>query len=220
VAITPTTCHDDETAIPAELQAIPGLDVVQGLNTLDGHLHAYLRLLRRYAADHGDDMTLLRERLAQDNGNEARRLAHTLKGSSANLGATTVKRLAAELERRIRDGDDAGVIEQQIRALEIELQQLTTAILTALPEDAASRDQAGMAWAALKPVLTELESLLAAANVQANSLFASHAEQLKTALGPLGEELEYRIHRFLYPEALETLELIDKAARSHDPGAP
>ena len=40
---------------PAELTAIPGLDIGQGLKVLNGRIDIYLRLLRQFGADHGDD---------------------------------------------------------------------------------------------------------------------------------------------------------------------
>ena len=180
---------------------------------LNGHLATYLRLLRRYAVDHADDMARLRERMSQGDRDEARRLAHTLKGSSGNLGATDVQRLAAELEAAIKDGRDAAAIERLAGALESELQQLTAAIRAALPEEAAAPYAGEVDWTVVRQVLAELEPLLAASSMQANQLIETHAALLKAALGPLGAELEQQIEHFLYPEALETL----KRARKEHP---
>ncbi len=191
--------------LPAGLAAIPGVDAEQGLKVLNGHLAAYLRLLRRYAADHADDMDRLRERMSQGDRDEARRLAHTLKGSSGNLGATGVQRLAAELETAIKDNRDTGVIEGLINILESELQRLAAAIRAALPEDHAAPDAGEADWTAVRQVLSELEPLLVASSIQSNQLVETHAVLLKTALGSLGTELVKRVEDFLYPEALETM---------------
>ncbi|TXT40156.1 MAG: PAS domain-containing protein [Comamonadaceae bacterium] len=191
--------------IPAELTAIPGLDAALGLKVLNGHLDAYLRLLRRYVVDHRDDMTRLHEHMTKGDRDEARRMAHTLKGSSGNLGATSVQRLAAELETTLKAGGDADAIERLTAAVESELQRLIAAIHTALPQEATPLYAGEVDWATVRQVLTELEPLLRASNMHANQLIETHAALLQTALAPLGTELVKRIEDFLYPEALETL---------------
>ena len=188
----------------ATLSAISGLDPALGLKTLNGNLATYLRLLRRYAADHADDMARLRQKMSEGDTDEARRLAHTLKGSSGNLGATKVQRLAAELEAAIREGRDAAAIEGLTSAAETELQSLTTALRAALPE-AAPAAPVEVDWAVVRRVLNQLQPLLAASSIQANDVCEENAALLKAALGPLGEELVRHIEEFLYPEALQTL---------------
>ncbi len=195
------------------LPAIAGLDASLGLKTLNGNLAAYTRLLRRYATIHADDMARLRQHLVAREREEAHRLAHSLKGASGNLGATTVQHLAAELEAALQAGGDAAWIEELAGAVETELQRLTAAILAALPEETAPPAPAEVDWAAVRRVLDELEPLLAASSMQANDIFEENAALLKAALGSLGEDLERQIEDFLYPEALLTL----KRARQEHP---
>jgi two-component system sensor histidine kinase/response regulator len=201
--VVPSPVLANQLTVPAELAAIPGLDTSLGLKTLNGNLAAYTRLLRRYAADHADDMTRLRQRLTAHEHEEARRLAHTLKGSSGNLGATGVQRLAAELEAAIKEGRDAAAIERLASSVETELQSLTAALRAALPEEAAAPYAGAVDWAVVRQVLAELEPLLAASSIQANDLFEANAAMLKAALGPVGTTLELRLGDFLYPEVLE-----------------
>lgn len=190
---------------PAELTDIPGLDIRQGLKVLNGHLAIYLRLLRQFEVDHGDDMIRLRKHMSAGERDKARLLAHTLKGSSANLGATGVQGLAAKLEEAIKDGRDAVTIGRLANTLEIGLQELVAGIRTALPQEAAAPWAGEVDWALVRKVLSELEPLLATGSMQANQIFETHAALLKAALGPPGAELEQRIEHILYPEALETL---------------
>ena len=141
------------------------------------------------------------------------RLAHTLKGSSANLGATGVQGLAAKLEAAIKDGRDAVTIERLVSMLEIGLQELVAGIRTALPPEAAAAFAGEVDWKVVRQVLTELEPMLKASSMQANQVIETHAALLKVALGSLGAELQQRIEHFLYSEALETV----KRARKEHP---
>jgi two-component system sensor histidine kinase/response regulator len=198
--------------LPAALAAIPGLDAEKGLKVLNGHLATYLRLLRQYAVDHGDDMARLRARMAAGERDSARLLAHTLKGSSANLGATGIQGLSAKLEVAIKDGFDEATIERLANTLEIGLQELVAGIRTALPEEAAAPYAGEVDWMLVQKVLTKLEPLLKASSVRANQVIEPHAALLKAAFGPAGVELVQQVEHFLYPEALET---VKRARREH-----
>ncbi|SCZ49610.1 PAS domain S-box protein [Thiohalomonas denitrificans] len=208
----PTNPADPAGSVPsvptvaeaAELPEIAGLDTAQGLKTLNGNTAAYLRLLRRFATDHADDMVRLRARLAAGEREEARRIAHTLKGASGNLGMTVARRLATDLDAAFKAGRAAEELEPLIGETESELQRLATAILATLPEPAEAATVA-VDRAAVNRLLDELESMLAESSMEANTLFEQNTALLKAVLGPVGEDLERQIGGFLYPEALETL---------------
>ncbi|KAF0164830.1 MAG: PAS domain-containing protein [Rhodocyclaceae bacterium] len=209
---TPPKATGGERMLASGLDAISGLDTAQGLRTLSGNAAAYTRLLRRYATDHADDMSKLRAQLAAQEHEDARRTAHTLKGASGNLGATTVQHQAAELEAALKQGRDAARIEQLAGAVETELQRVAQAILAALPEEAPPAP-VKVDWATVRQMLAELEPLLAACSTQANDIGEDNAALLKAALGPLGATLTARIEGFLYPEALEAI----RQARAEHP---
>jgi len=130
---TASAASAQDGSLPAALTAVPGLDPSQGLRTLNGQLAAYLRLLRRYAEEPPDEMARLREDIARGERDEARRLAHSLKGSSGSLGAIRMQRLAAELEAAIKAGGETTEIDRLAGVLEAELRQLKTELLAALP---------------------------------------------------------------------------------------
>ncbi len=191
----------------AELAAIPGLDAAQGLGMLRGRAPGYVRLLRLFAADHDEYVRRLRQGVAAEDRREARLLAHSLKGSAGSLGITGVRHLAGKLEAAIVGGRGAATLERLAGAVEQEFVRVTTAILAALPAEAGAVDPRDVDWAAVRQVLAELEPLLEAGNVRAGQIVESGAPMLRAALGSLGVELEQRIGRFLYTEALATLAL-------------
>lgn len=205
-AMTPPVGQVEEGVLPSALADIPGLETERGLKLLDGRLAFYLSILRLFAIDHADDMARLRESIAQDDWVVAKRIAHTLKGSSGILGATGMQRLAAELETMIKEHHDLAAIERLSTSVESELHRLTTAILSALPEEAMVTRESEVDWAEIRQKLAELESMLRADSSLANRFLERHTALLKAALGPLGAELEQRIEHFLYPEALEILQ--------------
>lgn len=89
-------------AAMARLADVPGMDVTRGLATLRGNTNKYLDLLGLFVESHGDDMTQLVAFLAADDWASAQRLAHTLKGTAATLGADRVSSMAANVDSMLR----------------------------------------------------------------------------------------------------------------------
>ena len=75
-----------------------------------------------------------------------------------------------------------------------------------MPETIAAPYQGELDWGVVRQVLAELEPMLAASRMQANTLVATHAALLEAALGPPGAELAQHIAQFRYPEALQALQ--------------
>jgi two-component system sensor histidine kinase/response regulator len=116
------------------LQDIAGLDAEAGVRNLGGRTASYLRLLAKYAQSHRDDMTELRKHVAAGDWATARRIAHSLKGASATLGAVDVRALAADLEESIREGHPADEIERRAAALESAQHRLSAELLAVAAE--------------------------------------------------------------------------------------
>ncbi len=193
-----------DTGVWEGLSAIPGLDTGLGLKSLGGKEAAYLRILRRYAADHGADMALLRERLAAGDRIEAKRLAHSLKGASGNLGAVQVQGLAAQLETALGEGRESGEIERLTNDVEIAYKALSEAAGVLLNTESAVPATDPDDYR-LRQLMAKLEALLAMDDMGANSLVAEQAALLKAGLGPQGERLVDLVERYCYPEALAEL---------------
>ncbi len=191
----------------AGLPVLAGVDASLGLKSLSGNRAAYLRLLRRFAAEHGDDTSRLRELLSRSEMEAAGRRVHALKGVAGNLGATAVHHLAARLESEFRLVGETAKTESLLGALEAELPPLAAAILAALPEMATSLHADAVEWAAVRRVLAELTPLVAVSDTQAQNLYEANASLLNAALGPLGKQLEESIVRFDFLAAAETLQL-------------
>lgn len=94
-----------EEPLEKRLQAIVDLDLAKGLVVTRGKADFLARLLISFAHAHGDDPGALRQLLADGNLLALERLAHSLKGSLATIGAVSVSALAGELQLAARAGD-------------------------------------------------------------------------------------------------------------------
>ena len=92
--------------ILARLADDPGMDVRRGLIALRGKHDKLITLLRSMASSHRDDMALLEAKLRAGEPAEARRIAHTLKGVAATLGATAVAEAARRVDESLRERPD------------------------------------------------------------------------------------------------------------------
>jgi len=95
-------------AAPAEsvpqLDGVTGLNVAKGLMHVGGRIESYARYLRDYVKMHGNDMIVFRIAIAEGDFVKAKRVAHTLKGVAATLGADDVHAAALQLDAALNDG--------------------------------------------------------------------------------------------------------------------
>jgi HPt (histidine-containing phosphotransfer) domain-containing protein len=77
---------------------------------LSRRVSRYIPVLVEYAGSYDEDLSRLRDFLVSGNAAEARRIEHSIKGSSAMLGITGVQGPAAELEKAIMAGIDMTTI--------------------------------------------------------------------------------------------------------------
>ncbi len=212
----PAPRSHSEAATLARLAEVPGLNVVRGLTALRGHAHKYLDLLSHFIQSHANDMTQVAASLASGDLASARRLVHTLKGTSGTLGAERLAELAWHLEVTLRES----LIEQQRdKDIHLELDAIhreLMALATALPPSTAARpaaDTMPLDPATLRDVLDELDTLLAQSDTAAIAHFQAHAELLQAALGQPCEPLGRQITQFAFDAALTTLRTTRQAGR-------
>jgi len=87
------------------LPELPGIDVADGMQRLNGNWAAYKRILLSFRDKHAEAATHLEQLIKQSEWDEAARLAHTLKGSGGNLGAKQLYKTAAAMEQACRNAD-------------------------------------------------------------------------------------------------------------------
>jgi signal transduction histidine kinase/CheY-like chemotaxis protein len=121
-------------ATPEGLPAVDGLDTRDGLARVAGNRNLYLKLLREFAGRQGPAVAEISTALAEGDSALAERIAHTVKGVAANLGAKQVQSAASALEEIIRHRGSAAETEPALRQLAKALDPLLDELKKNLPE--------------------------------------------------------------------------------------
>jgi CheY-like chemotaxis protein/HPt (histidine-containing phosphotransfer) domain-containing protein len=112
------------------LANISGLDAEAGLTLMGGNTELYWRLLGLFVSQHAQQegsklVTEIEARIATHAFDEARRAAHSLKGSAATVGANTVRELAFAVEQKLKAQQIDAELRDSLRELKTELATLT-----------------------------------------------------------------------------------------------
>ena len=188
------------------LRAVPGMDVAHGLSLMLERSERYLAILGRFLASQPTAMGQLAQCLASGDHDTARRVAHTLKGTAATLGARQLSALAADIEAHLRLPAEArpGPQAWDLAALERQL-ALIAAALRPWPDD-APRQPASANPDEARSALASLARLLKSADTAAIALYEQHAEGLRQLLGDGAEGLGRQILAFDFEGARATLQ--------------
>jgi PAS domain S-box-containing protein len=185
---------------------MPGLDIATALQRLGGNRELLKKLLIQFADDYSD--TVERLRLALDSGDieYIRRMAHTIKGVSGNIGADDLSEAAREFEAALVNGHpDDGDFNDFETAL-----NLATASAGTLKAD-PPKMPADSSDSALQPVadkeqlaflLSQLDDYLEKGQIEAAQFISAFRELLPGSdfRVPL-ERLEKHINRYDFDEA-------------------
>lgn len=87
------------------LPLLPGIDHALGLERLGGNQALFVRLLRLFRADYSGSVGEIRLALEREDFERAQRLAHSLKGVSAQISAKSLTEAARALEMSIAERD-------------------------------------------------------------------------------------------------------------------
>ena len=91
---------------------LPGFQVDKALIRLDGDQKLYRIILEKFCISEADAVERIRDSLNKNDLNSALIVAHSLKGMSGTIGATTLQELSSKLESAIqaRTGEVAGLL--------------------------------------------------------------------------------------------------------------
>ncbi|HUX20489.1 MAG TPA: response regulator, partial [Spirochaetia bacterium] len=104
---------------------IPLLDVDAGQRRAGGNSALYADMLRRFAESHRETVARIRRSVQEGDVAGSLRLAHTIAGVSANIGALAVLRVAGALEATLSDG---GIGEEAARLSDLLWEEMKATI--------------------------------------------------------------------------------------------
>jgi two-component system sensor histidine kinase/response regulator len=187
---------------------IEGLDTELGLKRVLGKVPRYQSMLEKYVAGQAGAVAQLRAALALEDREIATRLAHTTRGVSGNIGATSVQQLAEALELAIKAGQSPAEVEPLLDALQQSLDPLVRAIGQRLPQAQASAPVAPVAIdeAELSRVIQRLRELLSDMDSDASDWLERHRAVLSSAFPAHLLAIESALQAFEFDTAAEQLD--------------
>ena len=197
-------------APPADGEAIPaieGLAVEDALARIGGNRELYRKLLRQFLTQAFMPDEIERA-LAAGDGPAAERLAHTVHGVAANLGARGVQARAADLEQALRERAEVRTVAACQEAFRASLDAFVARLRAALPPDPVA--DAGTAQAVdpqqMAAVAAQMQGLLGRFDAAATELLDTHRDLFRALLSPdRFPTFEAQITGYAFAEARATL---------------
>jgi len=188
---------------------IPGIDTSTALRRTGGNQKRYESLLQRFAESQALAVTNIRSALAANDSLTARRIAHSLKGASANLGDNALAEAAAKAEAAI---DSRQSIAPALDSLSRSLDATIAAIRAALPDESAASTNPALPSADPSTVvvlLSRLKKLLETDDGDASDFLLDARPTLSQVLRPTEiDSLVIHVGNFAYSDALNSLSAI------------
>ena len=184
----------------------PALDPDKAIARMGGE-SIYLTVLGKFIPNQGQAVQSIQDALATGDRNTAERLAHTLKGIAATIGAATLAETASHLENAIRE-QDAENYPQLIAAAATELAQATASVeaylqACAAETEAATNDRAPSDIAQFGTLLEQLTAQLKVFDADAVDTMSLINRQIKgTASAAQFARLDRHINDYDYENAL------------------
>ncbi len=185
------------------LKQLVGLDSSFGMQAVRGRIETYLRLLAKFTETHSADFANLRRALAEQNREEARRIAHSLKGVSATLGAVHINQASIALEQAIRDNAESATLLPLIDRVEEAYHALHSQL--AAHQESSTPPAASIDAAAAQTLLQDIRRELEHGEMSVQERVRFHAETLKQLLGGRYAEFDNLVSSFEFESALAFL---------------
>jgi CheY-like chemotaxis protein len=194
-----------EWQVPRDIE---GLNTELGLKRVLGKVPRYQSMLEKYVAGQAAAVAELRAALALEDRETAQRLAHTTRGVSGNIGASSVQQLAEALELAIKAGQSPVELAPLLDTLQQSLDPLVQAIAQRLPQVQFVTPAAAVAVdeAHLLRVTQRLRELLSDMDSEAGDWLGKHRAVLSSAFPAHLPALESALQAFEFDIAAEQLD--------------
>ncbi len=192
-------------SVMSALADIPGLDARVGLAHSSGNADLYVQLLKRFVKSQEHTANDMQRLISNGDHANAERMAHTVRGVAANLGAGPLTQAAQVLESALRHSSPTVELRTHAEALVSALGSVRDALRSALSLEADSRQE--MSEAEVASALFELRGYLQDDDARAVDCFNKLQSHLCMLLGDAQfTEVESALEGFDLDGALEKLE--------------
>lgn len=191
---------------------IQGLDTKSGMHRVRDKKLLYFSLLQKFIDGQKTFVSEIQKLILENDLGTAERLAHSLRGVAANIGAIELVPLAEKLESALREHQSSELISQYITSLEKPLADLLIALALKLPQDKVNKVIA-VDQVQLKKICSQLISTLEAGDSEAVEIINANSDILSSAFPLDFKRLNRDIQSFDFPKALFALNLIVKTIK-------
>jgi two-component system, sensor histidine kinase and response regulator len=206
---------DDEPADEDIPDALPGIDVADGVARIGGNAKLYKQLLMTFLRTRGEVGGEIRSALDAGDRETAERLSHSIKGVAGNVSATALHEAARDLEAAIKEGQTGGLDDLYrgfAEALEVVLGSIRQLADSVAPAHDDGPDDGEMNVGELTGLLAELAGLLGKNDLRADEFIDPIREHLgRSRCREDMERLETCIDDFDFKGAMAALESISRA---------
>ncbi|MCG9783729.1 response regulator [Vibrio brasiliensis] len=125
----------------SDLPNLSGINLEQAIFDIGGDRESYFSILSRFLATQLEELPMFKEVVDKEDWEMAARMAHSLKGSSANLGIELLAKLAGKMERSIKEHSKTALGELEVSSAIVEKlhQELTQWQQESQPQPAKSQ---------------------------------------------------------------------------------
>jgi len=200
----------EEALLP---DSLPGIDLGTALDRIMGNKKVLTEILNRFALNYKDIAEKINTALKEDDPDNARKLAHTIKGVAGNISATRLYEAASELEQAIGQREEPRydtLMTGFIDALGVVMKSIEdlNKIHTERPEDMHDHNDAKPDLDVVVPLMKRLKGLMQTNNIESEACF----EKIKAELGFLRDNdeikaLEHHLSIFDFKSAVKNLDL-------------
>ena len=189
--------------------AIDGIDIEAALRVVAGKQSLLNKMLTTFVADQSQATDAIKGALQNKDNELAKRLAHTLKGTSASIGAIQLQEIAAKIESYFTKPYDDEVFKNDLHLCEIELANVVKNVSLALSDinkDTDNNVAKSLNLESVKVTVDKLSEYLENNDTEANHLLDSFQQDL---ISLFGEEIfsliKDSIENFDYDTAATTI---------------
>ncbi|HET7794148.1 MAG TPA: response regulator, partial [Rhizobacter sp.] len=210
-AATPAPARHSPADDGPDIPVLPGIDRAAGLATCQGRLGLYRRMLLKFRDSQASFDTAFAAALEGTDRSAPERVAHTLKGTAANIGATRLASAAAAVEEACRRGLGRDALSDMLARVRDELQVVVSGLQgidAAPPPSSADTTPAALSPERLRDCVERLRQRLAENDPAAlglvgelENLVAGSAEHRDAVQGISG-----KVNDFEFDEALALLD--------------